>query len=103
MSLTTISFFERFEADILSGKKTITIRDELEKDFIKDSIVQVSVYETGRWFCEFRIKGVEPILIDELSDFHAIQENMTLSELKAVIGEIYPNVQNLYVISYELL
>lgn len=103
MELTQITFFERFEADILSGKKTITIRDASENNFAKKSIVQVSTYETGRWFCEFMIKDVQAISIDELSEFHAIQENMTLCELKAVIEEIYPGVENLYVISYALL
>ena len=103
MGLKEITFFERFEADILSGKKTITIRDELENNFIKDSLVQVSTYETGRWFCELLIKSVQPITNDQLSEFHAIQENMTLNELKLVIDEIYPNVKSLYLITYELV
>ncbi|WNC73401.1 N(4)-acetylcytidine aminohydrolase [Thalassotalea psychrophila] len=103
MFLTGILFFERFEIDILSGKKTITIRDETEKNFIPNTIVQVSTYETGRWFCEILIKDVQPITYDELSEFHAKQENMTLEELKAVIEEIYPGVRDLYVITYELL
>ena len=102
MSLTKITFFERFEADILSSKKTITIRDESEKDFIPNTIVQVETYETARWFCELLIKDVQPISVDKLSEFHAHQENMTLAELKAVITEIYPNVKDLYVITYEL-
>ena len=98
-----MTFFERFEADILSGKKTITIRDEAEKDFTKNTVVQVSTYETNRWFCELVIKDVKPISSDQLSEFHALQENMTLDELKAVIEEIYPNVKNLYVINYQLV
>lgn len=103
MGLTEMTFFARFEDDILSRKKIITIRDESEKDFVNNTRVQVSTYETGRWFCELLIKGVQPISIGELSEFHAHQENMTLTELKAVIAEIYPNVQRLYVITYELL
>ncbi|WP_198552891.1 N(4)-acetylcytidine aminohydrolase [Psychromonas sp. Urea-02u-13] len=103
MGLTEMTFFERFEADILSGKKTITIRDEAEKNFTQNSTVQVSTYETNRWFCQLLIKDVQPINIDQLSEFHATQENMTLDELKAVIEEIYPNVKSLYVISYELV
>jgi uncharacterized protein YqfB (UPF0267 family) len=103
MGLTKMTFFERFEADILSGKKTITIRDESEKNYTKNSVVQVSTYEADRWFCELQIKGVQPITNAELSEFHAAQENMTLSELKTVIDEIYPNVKNLYVITYELV
>ncbi len=103
MSLSKITFFERFEADIRSGKKTITIRDESEKDYSPNSIVQVSTYEDDRWFCAIKIKKVEAIAFSQLSDFHAKQENMSLSELRSVIREIYPNIESLYVISYELV
>ena len=103
LSQSKITFFERFEADILSGKKTITIRDESEKDYAPNSIVEVSTYEDDRWFCELKIQSVEAITFNELSDFHAKQENMTLLELKNVIQEIYPNIERLYVISYELI
>jgi uncharacterized protein YqfB (UPF0267 family) len=103
VSLSKITFFERFEANILSGKKTITIRDESEKDYAANSIVQVSTYEHDRWFCALKIKDVQPIAFSQLSDFHAKQENMTLPELQAVIQKIYPNVESLYVISYEKL
>lgn len=103
MSSTKITFFQRFEADILSGKKTITIRDESEKDYSVNSIVQVSTYESNRWFCALKIKSVEAITFSELSDFHARQENMTLAELKEVIQNIYPDIVRLYVISYELV
>lgn len=103
MSLTEITFFECFESDILSAKKTITVRDESETDFAPNSVVQVSTYETGRWFCEIMIKDIQPITFDQLSEFHATQENMTLSELKTVIREIYPNINHFYVISYVLI
>jgi len=98
-----MTFFERFEEDILSGKNTITIRDASEKDYSSGSIVQVSTYENDRRFCTLKIKGVETITFSDLSDFHAKQENMTISELKNVIQKIYPNVENLYIISYELV
>ena len=103
MSLSEITFFERFEADILSGKKTITIRNEDEKDYASNSIVQVSTFEEGRWFCALKIQTVEAILFGDLSERHAVQENMTLPELKQVINEIYPNVEKLYVITFELV
>ena len=103
MSLSKITFFERFEADILSGKKTITIRDEAEKDYAPNSVVQVSTYENDRWFCALKIQSVDAIAFSQLSEFHAQQENMTLPELKNVIQEIYPDVEHLYVISYELI
>ena len=101
VSLSKMTFFKRFEADILSGKKTITIRDESEKDYSLNSIVQVSTYEDDRWFCSLKIQDVEAITFSQLSDFHAKQENMTLFELKNVIRNIYPNVENLYVIAYK--
>ena len=89
MNLTTMTFFQRFKSDILSGKKTITIRDESEKDFTINSIVEVSTFEDDRWFCQLKIKSVEPILFNDLSEFHATQENMTLAELKNIINESY--------------
>lgn len=100
---TTMTFFERFETDILSGKKTITIRDESENNYVPGSTVTVSTLETGREFCQLAILSVEPILFTELSDFHAEQENITLAVLKAVIQDIYPGIEQLYVVSYQLV
>ncbi len=99
---TTMTFFARFEADILSGKKVITIRDESEKDYQVGSVVDVSTLEEGRWFCRLKIKSVQPVLFSELNEFHAEQENMTLPQLKQVINDIYPGIESLYVIQYEL-
>jgi uncharacterized protein YqfB (UPF0267 family) len=100
---TTMTFFARFEADILSGKKVITIRDESEKDYQPGSVVDVSTLEEGRWFCRLKIKSVDPVLFSELNEFHAEQENMTLPQLKQVINDIYPGIESLYVIQYELV
>ncbi|MGY2572125.1 N(4)-acetylcytidine aminohydrolase [Vibrio sp. C8] len=100
---TTMTFFARFEADILSGKKVITIRDESEKDYQPGSVVDVSTLEEGHWFCRLKIKSVEPVLFSDLNEFHAEQENMTLPQLKQVINDIYPGIESLYVIQYELV
>jgi uncharacterized protein YqfB (UPF0267 family) len=100
---TTMTFFERFEADILSGKKTITIRDEAEKNYLPGTTVKVSTLEDGREFCRLEILSVLPILFSELSNFHAEQENMTLTDLNNVIQDIYPGIQQLYQISYKLV
>lgn len=99
---TTMTFFERFENDILAGKKTITIRDESERNYVPGTIVNVSTFEDGREFCQLEILSVEPILFDDLTQFHADQENMTLPVLKDVIQDIYPGIQQLYVVSYKL-
>jgi len=98
-----ITFFERFEVDILSGKKTLTIRNEEEKDYQPNTQVDVYTYEQERWFCCLIILRVEPILFEDLTIEHARQENMTLSELKTIIQEIYPGINQLYVIYYELV
>lgn len=99
--LQQMTFFSRFEEDILSGKKVITIRDESEKNYLPGSEVEVSTLEEGRWFCRIKILTVEPILFSKLNQFHAEQENMTLPELKQVIESIYPGVEHLYLIHFE--
>ncbi len=96
-----MTFFSRFEDDILSGRKVITIRDESESDYQVGSVVEVSTMEQGRWFCRLKIISVVPVLFSELNEFHAEQENMTLSELKQVIKDIYPGIAQLYVIHYQ--
>ena len=103
MTPTTMTFFERFEADILSGKKTITLRDDAEKYYAPNSVVTVSTFEEGRVFCRLKIVSVEPVLFEALTDYHAEQENMTLDELREVIQDIYPGIQQLYLISYQLV
>ena len=101
--MKNITFFERFEADILSGLKTITIRDESEKDYEAGDVVNVSTYEDNRWFCKVIVEQVVPITLEQLTVYHAKQENMSLEQLKAVIKDIYPNTDDFYVISYSLL
>ena len=99
----TLTFFERFEADILAAKKVITIRDESESHYQPGSVVEVETFEDGRWFCQLQIDSVMPILFTELNDYHAAQENMTLPELQAIIKEIYPQLGQLYVLEYHLV
>lgn len=101
--MNNITFFKRFEADILSQKKTITIRNHSEKDYEAGSVVEVSTYEEGRWFCQIKIVSVTPTHFNDLTDIQAQQENMTLEELKSVIKEIYPDDNELYVIEFELV
>lgn len=103
MALTTITFFERFKADILSGKKTITIRDKAESDFAVGSKVRVETFENNEYFADITISAVSKIRVDNLNELHALQENMSLEQLKDIISEIYPDQKNLYVISYKLV
>ncbi len=98
-----MTFFERFEQDILSGAKTITLRDEAESHVIAGQKLPVSTFEDDRWFCDIEILSVTPIQFCELNDEHAKQENMTLGELRHVISEIYPGLEQLFVIHFRLV
>ena len=97
-----MTFFSRFEQDILAGKKTITIRDSSERNFLVGSTVEVSTLEEGRIFTNLKVLAVTEVRFSELTEFHAQQENMTLAELKAVISDIYPGINELFVITFEL-
>lgn len=103
MNMNKITFFSRFEADILSGKKTITIRDKAESYFQPNQELEVFTNETDRFFARIKVISVTPIQYDELNEQHALQENMSLPQLKAVIREIYPNDNEFFVIHYQLI
>lgn len=98
-----ITFFSRFEADILSGKKTITIRDKSESHFQAGQILCVFTNETDRLFAKIKVLSVSPIQFSELSESHAKQENMSLPELRQVIKAIYPDDEHFFVIKFELV
>lgn len=101
--LSKITFFQRFEYDILNGTKTITLRDEAESHVSVGQIIAVSTFETSRWFCDIQILEVTPITLSELSQAHAEQENMTLTQLRLVIEDIYPGLEQLYMIRFKVL
>ncbi|QYJ84919.1 N(4)-acetylcytidine aminohydrolase [Shewanella mesophila] len=98
-----ITFFQRFEADILSGAKNITLRDQSESHFTVGQRLQVATFEDHRWFCDILIERVEKLAFGELNDLHAQQENMTLSELKKVIIDIYGAIDTLYLIGFSVI
>ncbi|WGE84666.1 N(4)-acetylcytidine aminohydrolase [Actinobacillus equuli] len=101
--MNKITFFSRFEADILAGKKTITIRDKSESYFQPEQELTVFTNETDRFFANIRVISVTPIHFEQLNEQHAKQENMSLVELKQVIRDIYPNDNDFFVIEFELI
>lgn len=103
MDLNKITFFTRFEQDIVAGRKTITIRDKSESYFQPNQVLEVYTNETDRFFANIKVLSVTPIHFDELSEQHAQQENMTLPELRQVIKEIYPQDEWFWVIAFELV
>ncbi|WP_159203128.1 N(4)-acetylcytidine aminohydrolase, partial [Klebsiella pneumoniae] len=70
--------------------------------YVPGTRVEVFTLETQRKVCEIDILVVEPLKFDEINEFHAEQEAIELPKLKALIQEIYPNIDELYVITYQL-
>ncbi|MHC6529451.1 N(4)-acetylcytidine aminohydrolase [Vibrio proteolyticus] len=100
---TKITFFEWLEPSIVSGNKTITIRDKSEMGYVSGTEVDVHTLETDRKFARIKIVSVEPLWFDDINEFHAQQEYMELDKLKALIKEIYPDEMQFYVITYRLV
>ena len=103
MQPNDITFFQRFQDDILAGRKTITIRDAAESHFKVGDILRVGRYEDNGYFCTIRVVATSTVTLETLTDLHAQQENMTLTQLRDVIAEIYPGEQQFYVIEFETL
>lgn len=103
MQQNDITFFQRFQDDILAGRKTITIRDAAESHFKVGDILRVGRYEDNGYFCTIRVVATSTVTLETLTDLHAQQENMTLTQLRDVIAEIYPGEQQFYVIEFEML
>jgi uncharacterized protein YqfB (UPF0267 family) len=101
MAPNDITFFQRFQEDILAGHKTITLRDASESYFKVGDVLRVGRFEDDGYFCTIRVTATSQVTMDTLTQQHAHQENMTLAELKSVIAEIYPGQQQFYVIEFE--
>ena len=103
MQPNNITFFQRFQDDILAGRKTITIRDAAESHFKAGDVLRVGRYEDDGYFCTIRVVATSTVTLDTLNERHAQQENMTLPQLREVIAEIYPEEKLFYVIEFEKL
>lgn len=101
MQPNDMTFFQRFQDDILAGRKTITIRDQSESHFKAGDILRVGRFEDEGYFCTIEVTSMSTITLDTLSEKHAQQENMSLDQLKQVIGEIYPLQTEFYVIDFK--
>ena len=103
MQPNNITFFQRFQDDILAGRKTITLRDAAESHFKTGDVLRVGRYEDDGYFCTIRVVATSTVTLDTLNERHAQQENMTLAQLREVIAEIYPEEKQFYVIEFEKL
>lgn len=100
MQPNDITFYQRFETDILAGRKTITIRDKSESHFKAGDILRVGRFEDNQYFCTIEVLSVSPITLDELTEEHANQENMGVDELKEVIRGIYEEEREFFLIEF---
>lgn len=91
MQPNDITFFQRFQDDILAGRKTITIRDESESHFKTGDVLRVGRFEDDGYFCTIEVTATSTVTLD------------TLTELIKVIADIYPGQTQFYVIEFKCL
>ena len=103
MQPNDITFFQRFQDDILAGRKNITIRDESESHFKTGDVLRVGRVEDDGYFCTIEVTATSTVTLDTLTEKHAEQENMTLTELIKVIAVTYPGQTQFYVIDFKFL
>ena len=99
-----ITFFTRLERQILSGKKTATIRDKSESHYYPGQVVEAFTHEGERKICRLEIVGVEHVNVDTLNRKHAKAENLPfVFMLKWILRKIYPTEKSLCSISFKVV
>ena len=66
-------------------------------------VLRVGRFEDDGYFCTIEVTATSTVTLDTLTEKHAEQENMTLTELKKVIADIYPGQTQFYVIEFKCL
>ena len=64
---------------------------------------RVMCFVSDVYFCTIEVTATSTVTLDTLTEKHAEQENMTLTELKKVIADIYPDQTQFYVIEFKCL
>ncbi|MEZ9134158.1 N(4)-acetylcytidine aminohydrolase, partial [Vibrio breoganii] len=86
-----MTFFTRLERQILSGKKTATIRDKSESHYYPGQVVEAFTLEDERKICRLEIVDVENVEFENLCRKHAKAENLPfVFMLKWLLRKIYP-------------
>ncbi|MCG9731839.1 N(4)-acetylcytidine aminohydrolase [Shewanella sp. Isolate13] len=99
-----ITFFKRLERQILSGKKTVTIRGKSESHYYPGLVVEAFTHEDDRKICKLEIVGVEHVEFEKLNRKHAKAENLPfVFMLKWILRKIYPTEKNLCFISFKVI
>ncbi|MBJ7539954.1 N(4)-acetylcytidine aminohydrolase [Marinomonas transparens] len=71
-----ITFFSRLERQIVSGKKTTTIRDKSESHYSVGQILDAYTHEDNCKICQIEILSIEPVEFNKLNRTHAKAENL---------------------------
>ncbi|MEZ8704509.1 N(4)-acetylcytidine aminohydrolase [Vibrio cyclitrophicus] len=99
-----MTFFTRLERQILSGKKTATIRDKSESHYYPGQIVEAFTLEDERKICRLEIVDVENVEFEKLCRKHAKAENLPfVFMLKWLLRKIYPTESSLYFVSFKVV
>ena len=99
-----ITLFTRLERQILSGKKTATIRDKSESHYYPGQVIEAFTHEDGRKICRLEIVGVEHVNVDTLNRKHAKAENLPFVFMfKWILRKIYPTEKSLCSISFKVV
>ncbi|WP_371997170.1 N(4)-acetylcytidine aminohydrolase [Vibrio atlanticus] len=103
-SLDRMIFFTRLERQILSGKKTATIRDKSESHYYPGQVVEAFTLEDERKICRLEIVDVENVEFENLCRKHAKAENLPfVFMLKWLLRKIYPTESSLYFVSFKVV
>ncbi|CAK2794590.1 N(4)-acetylcytidine amidohydrolase [Vibrio crassostreae] len=99
-----MTFFTRLERQILSGKKTATIRDKSESHYYPGQVVEAFTHEDERKICRLEIVDVENVEFEKLCRKHAKAENLPfVFMLKWLLRKIYPTESSLYFVSFKVV
>ncbi|MEZ8297570.1 N(4)-acetylcytidine aminohydrolase [Vibrio splendidus] len=99
-----MTFFTRLERQILSGKKTATIRDNSESHYYPGQVVEAFTLEDERKICRLEIVDVENVEFEKLCRKHAKAENLPfVFMLKWLLRKIYPTESSLYFVSFKVV
>ncbi|MCG7584596.1 N(4)-acetylcytidine aminohydrolase [Photobacterium sp. OFAV2-7] len=99
-----MTFFQRLESQILTGKKTATIRDKSDSHFSVGQVLDACTHEDGRKMCQIKILSIESVKLSELNRTHAKAENLPfVFVLKWILRKIYPAEQDLFLIHFRVV
>jgi len=99
--MNQISFYDELLPAVLSGDKTITIRRASGVQYQVGSQVNVISHSNSQTVGMIEITAIEAIRFQDINQSHARREQMSLPVLKQLINKIYPNNEQLTVISFK--